>query len=389
MRIGIVTGEYPPMEGGVGAYTRILARTLARQGHEIFVFSSSQAREAHPRITLANPARRWGPGSLRALRRWARSVRLDVVSLQFETAAYGMSPWVHFLPEVLRGLPVVTTFHDLLFPYLFPKAGPLRDWIVMRLARASAGVIATNHEDLSRLAHLTHAKLIPIGSNISTPPPDFDRERWRMQAGVSDGDLLLVYFGFINRSKGMDTLLQALAQLRADHVSARMVIIGGRAGSSDPSNIAYANEIDTLIQRLELEPYIHRTGFVDDEAVSGYLLAGDVVALPFRDGASYRRGSLMAAIQHGCAIVTTRPTVDIPTFQHGKNMLFVLPDDVPALVDGLRLALEAYDLRATLRHGALELAGCFEWDLIAAQCAEFFHDVRSEYLTRQSGNQRP
>jgi glycosyltransferase involved in cell wall biosynthesis len=139
MRIGIVTGEYPPMEGGVGAYTRILARTLAQQGHEVFVFSSSQAREDHPEITLTNSVAHWGPGSLRALHRWSRSVQPDVVSLQFETAAYGMSPWIHFLPDVLRGVPVVTTFHDLLFPYLFPKAGRLRDWIVMRLARASAG----------------------------------------------------------------------------------------------------------------------------------------------------------------------------------------------------------------------------------------------------------
>jgi glycosyltransferase involved in cell wall biosynthesis len=375
------------MEGGVGAYTRILTRALAQQGHEVFVFSSSQAREDHLEITLTNSVEHWGPGSLRALHRWSRSVQPDVVSLQFETAAYGMSPWIHFLPDVLRGVPVVTTFHDLLFPYLFPKAGRLRDWIVMRLARAAAGVIATNHEDLARLAHLPHAKLIPIGSNISAPTPDFDRNQWRLQAGIRDGDHLLVYFGFINRSKGVDTLLHALALLRADQVPARLVIIGGRAGSSDPSNKAYADEIDELIRRLELEPYIHRTGFVDDKAVSGYLLAGDVIALPFRDGASYRRGSLMAAIQHGCAVVTTRPAVDIPAFQHGENMLFVPADDPPALVDGLCSVLGTDDLRNRLRHGALKLAKRFEWDQIVAQCAEFFQEARAAFHVKYRGKQ--
>jgi glycosyltransferase involved in cell wall biosynthesis len=386
MRIGIVTGEYPPMEGGVGAYTRILARTLAQQGHEVFVFSSSQAREDHPEITLTNSVQHWGPGSLQTLHRWSRSVQPDVVSLQFETAAYGMSPWIHFLPDVLRGVPVVTTFHDLLFPYLFPKAGRLRDWIVMRLARASAGVIATNHEDLARLAHLSHAKLIPIGSNISTPASDFDRNQWRTLAGIRNGDHLLVNFGFINRSKGVDTLLHALALLRADQIPARLVIIGGRVGSSDPSNKTYADEIDELIQRLELEAYIHRTGFVDDKAVSGFLLAGDVIALPFRDGASYRRGSLMAAIQHGCAVVTTRPAVDIPAFQHGENMLFVPADDPPALVDGLRSVLEAGDLRNRLHQGALKLAARFEWDHIAVQYIDFFHEVKTAYNLKQAGN---
>jgi hypothetical protein len=71
------------------------------------------------------------------------------------------------------------TFHDLRVPYLFPKAGPLRRWIVYHLARSAEGVIATNDEDFHRL--LTEARprrlaLIPIGSNIPcAPPPGYDR----------------------------------------------------------------------------------------------------------------------------------------------------------------------------------------------------------------------
>ena len=39
-----MTGEYPPMEGGVGAFTQELARELAVLGHEVFIITSHKAR---------------------------------------------------------------------------------------------------------------------------------------------------------------------------------------------------------------------------------------------------------------------------------------------------------------------------------------------------------
>jgi hypothetical protein len=45
MRIGIVTGEYPPMQGGISTQTRVLAEKLAGRGHDVFVFSSAGAGE--------------------------------------------------------------------------------------------------------------------------------------------------------------------------------------------------------------------------------------------------------------------------------------------------------------------------------------------------------
>src|SRR5262249_39205433 len=156
-------------------------------------------------------------------------------------------PWIHFLPQWAR-VPVVTTFHDLRFPYLFPKAGRLRDRIVMHLARRSAGMIITNHEDYRQVKAIPNTVLIPIVSNILTPlPADYDAKVWRQKAGATTDDFLLAYFGFINRSKGVDLLLNSLAQLRAEQIPARLVMIGGRTGTSDPTNAAYAHEIDALI----------------------------------------------------------------------------------------------------------------------------------------------
>lgn len=380
MRIGLVTGEYPPMQGGIGAHCRVLAQTLTAQGHTVSIFTDSRAEDTSTgeAITLMhNPTKRWRRGALRAVDAWAKRENLDVVNLHFQTAAYQMSPWIHYLPGYVKSAPVVTTFHDLRFPYLFPKAGRLRDWIVMRLARKSAGVIATNHEDAARLTALPHHTLIPIGSSVPTElPPDFDRAVWRQRAGISEKNThLLAHFGFINHSKGVDTLLHAAATLIKAGCPLKLVMIGGRTGTSDPTNAEYARTIDRLISSLGLESHICWTGFVEPCEVSAYLAAADVVVLPFRDGASYRRSSLMAAIGHGCAIITTKPTVEIPTFKNGENLLMVAPENVPVLSAAIQVAVNNPTLCQSLQSGASALREYFAWERIASENVAFFQGV--------------
>jgi glycosyltransferase involved in cell wall biosynthesis len=129
-----------------------------------------------------------------------------------------MHPAIHLLPRMLRRhAPVVVTFHDLRVPYLFPKAGPLRWRAMLTLARSAAGVIVTNPEDAAtlRAAGLTRVREIPIGSNI-TPAAlaGFDPAAWRAARGIPATTALIGYFGFLNESKGGETLLRALAALR-------------------------------------------------------------------------------------------------------------------------------------------------------------------------------
>lgn len=384
MRIGIVTGEYPPMQGGVGAYTRILAQHFAKCEHNVFVFTSIAAAESSPAIGLTNKVRRWGPITLRQIKQWAQAEKLDLINLQFETAAYAMSPWIHFLADALRPIPLVTTFHDLFVPYLFPKAGGLRHWIMRHLAHTSAGVIVTNQEDLMRVSGLTNATLIPIGSNILTPiPPDFDPQPWREKAGASNQDFLIGHFGFINRSKGVDILLEDIAAIRKKYnYPLKVVMVGGKTGSSDTSNVEYLREIEQLIESLGLGSHVRWTDFIADEDVSAFLTACDVVALPFRDGASYRRGSLMAAIYHGCVIITTQPNVPIPLFVDGENMILAQAEtlniNTPPYIHITHSLLKVYrdaDLREHLRQGAKKLARHFDWDNITQEYLAYFRRI--------------
>jgi len=288
------------MQGGIGAYTQILAKEMIAQGAEVAIFSSTKAQGSSGAISVTDAVKTWDIASVRSIHQWATDHQIDVLNIQFQTAAFGMSPWIHFLPQ-FTSIPVVTTFHDLRHPYLFPKAGRLRDWVVIHLANRSKGVIVTNQEDYLKVSRLPLTKLIPIGSNIQQAlPNDYDVSNWRAKSGAKDGDFLIGYFGLFNQTKGLETLLDSIKHLQDASHPVRLAMIGGGVGSGDPTNSVYLETLKQQIERLGLENSIYWTGYLEHEwEVGAYLSACDAVALPFIDGASYRRGSLMAAIQYG------------------------------------------------------------------------------------------
>ena len=329
MRIGIVSGEFPPMTGGVGACSQILARRLSALGHELRILSGPRA--ASDEFPLARVPANWGLPALTALRRWARHHRLEIVNLQFQTAAFNMSPCIHFLPHAFPGVPLVTTFHDLRVPWLFPKAGPLRRHILHHLARSSAAVISTNHEDHARLRPLARrAALIPIGSNIlAQRPADFDAAAWRRRHGLAPDETLLAWFGLVNHSKGLEPCSAASPNCAPPACPSAWPSSAAAPATATAAIAPSALPSTPRIARLQLQPALLRTGYLPDREVAAWLWASDLVVLPYRDGASFRRGTLMAAIRHGCATVTTIPRVSIPDFAHGHNLWLLPPDDAP------------------------------------------------------------
>lgn len=384
MRIGLITGEFPPDQGGVGDFTLRLAEALAALGHDVHIITGPPRSDApyDPRPVIGTVHRtvpHWRWGCWREVLRIARQARLDILNLQYQAAAYGMHPAVHFLPRRDRRPPVLVTFHDLRVPYLFPKAGPLRRWILFFLARRAEGVIATNEEDfrtLEETARLARLALVPIGSNIPpVPPPGYNRDAERARWGVGPEDLLLGYFGFLNESKGGEELVRALALLVERRIPAHLMMIGGEVGTSDPTNRAYAERVRGLIAGLGLEGRVHWTGYTTPESVSAGLLATDICVLPYRDGVSFRRGTLHACLAHGRAIVTTRPAIPLAAVRDGENMLLAEPRDPEGLAAAVARLASDPDLRARLEQGARALAAEFSWERIARRTAAFVEQL--------------
>jgi glycosyltransferase involved in cell wall biosynthesis len=384
MKIGLLSGEYPPMQGGVGDFTRELAIALADIGHEVHVITrvGCQDQERAGRFDVHPLVSNWGWRACGRVIKLVRRLGLDVLNVQYQAAAYDLHPAINFLPLLgfrlwgWRPRPtIVVTFHDLKVPYLFPKAGPLREGVVTLLARHADASIVTNRADELGLIPRGVGRVvrIPIGSNIAPLLPEgYDRHAWRARLGLAPTDLLLGFFGFFNARKGVEILVQALATL-PQHV--HLLFIGGTVGSSDATNRAYADHIMNLMAGLGLENRVHYTDYVPPAEVSAAFTATDLCVLPYADGISFHHGTLMAALAHSQPIISTLPPIDLPELVHGENVWLVSPEDPGALAVAIAALADAPAQRQRLAQGAAELAAQFAWDHIAARTVALVESI--------------
>jgi glycosyltransferase involved in cell wall biosynthesis len=328
----------------------------------------------------------WGWRCWPAIAGFLKQARPHILHIQYQAAAFDLGGWVNWLPWYLKKqrleTRLVTTFHDLRIPYIFPKAGSFRWKSILALARYSDAVICTDRENLQTLkeqltigAATSLLTLIPLGSNVEPQPPiDFDRPAWRMKYQAHDKTLLLAYFGFLNESKGGEELIEALALLRSQGIDARLLLIGGEVGHADPTNVAYAQRIQKLIEDYTLTQMVYRTGYVELAEVSANLLAADAVVMPYRDGVSFRRTTLIAALRHGCPVISTRPAKPdlIPEIQAGENMLLAAPHDATTLAQTIAPLAGNQGLQQQLAAGAKALGALFEWDKIATETKQLY-----------------
>lgn len=390
MRILMISAEYPPMMGGVGDYTRRLNGALTQHGHEVAVVTGNQG-QAYRDAARIYPVRvqRWDSSCVPVVRQVIAKLQPDIVHIQYQTGAYSMNVAINTLPRKLsyerkNGLKVVTTAHDLLPPYLFPKAGPLRQWYTKRIIRDSDAAVMTNAGDYHRVmsdnkgAWNPRTVFIPIGANVTpAPPPFYEQSLWRERFELSPGGMLLAYFGLLTHSKGIETIIEAMQVLPA---TTRLVMIGG-AGDSEADQ-SYAQQIKQKISRSGLDQRIIITGYTEPADVSAYLMAADAIVLPFSDGYSYRRGSLITALAHQVPVITTRAPAGLsqdplPELVDGRHALLIDPQNVEQLVAAVERIKQEPELAFMLSRQGRELTDVFSWERIMEQHEELYRRLLS------------
>ena len=209
-----------------------------------------------------------------------------------------------------------------------------------------------------------------MGPTSRASPGAYDRAAFRTGLGLSADTLAVVYFGLLNHSKGLDLLLDAFDLILKERPTARLLLLGGEAGASDPTDRLTAARMRGRLDRLGER--VVRTGWLPPQALSAYLLAGDVALLPYADGASPRRGSLLACAEHGLPIVSTQPAS-----RAVADAVHAVPADAASLAAAVLEVADDRVLSERLRAASQALAARTAWPAIAAAHIKIYDTLLS------------
>lgn len=248
----IITGSYPPDVCGVGDF----ASKLILKSKSDFLI----AKTINDFLILGYTIRK----------------RKDIL-LEYPTQGYGwsLSPHIFTFFRWIYLKPIVVHLHE--FKYQSFK-NRLASCIFLMF---SSKIIVTNEEEYKYISRFFKNKItiIPIFSNV----PILEKNIIR--------DFDLIYFGQIRPNKGIEKFINEAEKLKDRNIK----IIGAIPES-------FINYAEKLMKSTNIE-FITNCSL---DEVSVLLTRSRCAYLPFLDGASSRRGSLLACLEHGVKVLSSR-----------------------------------------------------------------------------------
>lgn len=187
---------------------------------------------------------------------------------------------------------------------------------------------------------------LPVGSNL--PDGRAGREAERRRLGLGEGTVVLASFGTDHEAWMPSYVTRAANAVARDGRPVVLLSLGAKAPS-----------IEGLHQSIR----VFAPGYLGADALASKLAAADVFMGPVVDGVSTRRGTLMAALQHGLAVVGTLGPLTDPVLQEATSAMRLVPVDDPDLYAETvrRLAGSDAERRALGAAGRDLYESCFDW----------------------------
>jgi len=167
----------------------------------------------------------------------------------------------------------------------------------------------------------------PLYDNFGEPIPLSAARAALREKGLKAeaNDRILLFFGFIRKYKGLDLLLEAMADERIRAAGIKLLV----AGEFYEDERGYRQQIEKLGIRDQL---LLRTDFIPDQDVKYYLCAADAVVQPYRNAT--QSGVTPLAYHFEKPMIVTN-VGGLPALVPHERVGLVVHPDAAALADGI------------------------------------------------------
>jgi len=360
----------PPTPCGLATFTDALGSALTLQGADVSVVRvldtpgppSTSALAVVADLVASDPA---------SLERAVEALNAnDVVFIQHEYGLYGGRDGDDVLKVLARlRVPAVAILHTVLATPTPHQRVVLNevlrsvDAVVVMTKRAEATLHQVNDVGSTTVAVIAH------GAALGRP-----KERRRF--GVRPR---LLTWGLIGPGKGIEWVIDALAQLR-DLSPAPLYVIAGR---THPKVLAHEGDLyrQSLINRVAANDVGHMVSFDnsyrDLDSLNELIRSADVVLLPYDSRDQATSGVLVDAVAAGRPVIATPFPHAVELLSTGAGML-VGHGDVDGLSAAVRRVVTDSKVAVDMASEARRIAPRLSWRAVAHQ----YNTMTSDLLMR-------
>ncbi|HMH21033.1 MAG TPA: glycosyltransferase [Puia sp.] len=291
----VIIGPGHPLRGGLATFDQRLATEFITEGYSCPIYSFSlqypgflfpgttqYSTEPAPagltilsRINSINPFNWWSVGEE------LRKLRPDLIVVRYWLPLMGPALGTILRRVKKNGHTRIVAIMDNVSPHeKRPGDVPFTRYF-LKSCDAFITMSGKVMDDLRVFEKVKPARQVPhpLYDNFGEPvPKQRAREELRRLTGLDMGenDRIILFFGFIRRYKGLDILLEAMADERVRAAGIRLLIAGEFYEDEKP----YREQIERSGIGGSL---LLRTDFIPDSEVRYYLCAADAVVQPYRN----------------------------------------------------------------------------------------------------------
>ncbi|MCD6510511.1 MAG: glycosyltransferase [Thermoprotei archaeon] len=374
MKICILS-TYPPAKCGIAEYAGELVQALRNRNIKVRVIAVDQGVErlSYPSTVKYVVNRDDMKDYLEAAKR-VNHMGVDAVLIQHEYGIFG-GEWGSYLLEFMERVraPIVTTLHTTVPPFDEVMGEVTRQ--ILELSDMITVMSQGSLKVLDRYYGVNGRYKIRVVPHGVRSIPTEGRRLIRAELGISDRFVMLT-IGFLGPNKGIEYAIKALPKIQRYVDNILYLIVGiVHPKSKVFYGDSYYKKLVRLTTRLGVEDkvlFINK--FPDKEEYVRYIVASDVMVLPYIDKMQVSSGTLSYALSYGKAVVATPFVYARDLLSGGRGILckFKDPDSIAEAV--IRLAKDP-GLKAEIETKALECGLKLRWEVVVEDFLGVFMDV--------------
>jgi glycosyltransferase involved in cell wall biosynthesis len=363
-KVLLVNGSAPSVRCGVGVYSRQLFQKLA-PFCTVFILTTSDANTEPAGNTYTVP--NWKLRSLPSMRSATIQSGANIVHVQYPAVGYKRELGINLLPLLLRVTTtkkVVVTLHEY---YGSARLGKIRNIITALFAHK---IIVSNEYDKQAMPFFIRRKttVIRIGHTIKK----YKQNKHTFTTALTTAEFsattpTIAYFGFVNPSKGIDMLVQAMPNIPAQ------LILMCELSSNEPY---HSKVLERIAAARAKGARIWVAGYTNDKTLSEILQECTLFVLPQPLPLTAKSSTAVVAAEHGLPIVATaaaNSTYNQPFTT--KNSVLLPTMSVQSLEAACTKLLTHPKTLQELKTHNPELVRHFSWQHIATQHSELYDSL--------------